>query len=339
MDDKILNEIVKLVQGMEKGDQLLKQAGIVNDTPGAGVVSEKQMENFFDIVWSGPNRLQKTAMVLTEPLKERIDYWGVSRKVLMPWEIGIGDIPYADKDIKEFASVVSGGFGPMPIVETKVRRVIFPTFELKRAYPVPYAETFIRRYSVFDRAKERVAIANAIAEDNETFKVVDIASHVGVNAWIAGGATLAKGDITQALGVLESNQLIGATMLMHPTRFSDMRNFGSADLDPVTLNTLNETGKLAKYMGLNIITSAKADPNAVYILTTPDKLGRMPIRKAVEVKIMDHTLRSTYYVCSYAIEGFGIHNSYGVVRIEFAGRTKGNLGQVYFKNPVAQIPL
>jgi hypothetical protein len=338
--ERVLQEIINLVKTLDPSGKTFKKAGL-DENVGAGV-SESLMEKYFDIIWSGPARLMKVAVVLTDPLKERRDYWGVSRLILQPWEIGVGDIPYADKDIKEFAAVVSGGFGEMPIVEPgKIRRVIFPTFELKRAYPLPYAETYIRRFDAFNRAKERVAIANAIAEDSETFKIIDVASIVGPNPWIAGGTYLSKSAITLAMSYLEANQLGAATILLHPNRMADIRNWSSSELDPVTLNQLIETGRVDKLMGMNVVMSAKADPNAVYVLTTPDKLGRIVVRKDLEVKVMDHVLRSTYFICSYAIEGFGIHNTYGVVRIEFGNRTKeGGLGQVYHKTPtmVAQVP-
>jgi hypothetical protein len=106
--ERVLQEIINLVKTLDPSGKTFKKAGL-DENVGAGV-SESLMEKYFDIIWSGPARLMKVAVVLTDPLKERRDYWGVSRLILQPWEIGVGDIPYADKDIKEFAAVVSGGF-------------------------------------------------------------------------------------------------------------------------------------------------------------------------------------------------------------------------------------
>jgi len=325
--DLLLEELVKLIQKVDPNQKIVKIAG-VQPVPLA------VKEEYFNIIWSGPNRLMKVAQVLQRPLKERIDYHGIGRNLLLVQEIAPGDIPYADKDIAEFAAVVSSSFGGFPIIDTKIKRVVFPTFDIRRAFPVYYSETYIRRYPYFDRAKERVAIALAISEDAEIFKLLDYASHVGPNPWITGSTIFSRNDLADSLGLLESNQLVGATVVMHPIRYSNIRKWaGGTELDIVTFNVITETGRVGTLLGLNLLVSTKCDPNAVYICTTADKLGRIMVRKDVETKVMDHALRGAYFVVGWVNEGFGIHNSYGIYRIEYAGRTKG-VSPIY--NPIPQ---
>lgn len=317
--DILLEELVQLINKLDPENKFIKKAY-------AQPVPLMAKEQMFDVIWSQPNRLMKVAQVLQRPLKERVDYYGRGRNILLPVEVAVGELPYADKDIPEFAAVVSSYFGGMPIVDTKVRRVYAPTFDIRRAYPVWYAELLIRRYPYFDRAKERVAISIAISEDIEIFKILDLASHVGPNEWIdaSGVGMFTRSMLADAIGLLESNQLVAASVVIHPKRYADIRKWaGGTELDIVTFNVVTETGRVGTLLGMNLIVSTKCDPDAVYVVTTPDKLGRLFIRKDIEVKVMDHSLRGAYYVIGWENVGCLIHNSYGVVRIEFGNRQKG----------------
>ena len=195
----------------------------------------------------------------------------------------------------------------------------------------------VRLYPVFERAKERVAIATAIAEDTEIFKLLDAAAHVGPNDFInvsGGGVLLTRSVLADAMALIEGNQLQVGSIIMHPKRYKDIRKWDSQDLDQVTLNKITETGSIGSILGAKLAVSPKADPDAVYVVTTPQKLGLIPLRKDMEVKVADLPWRSAYYICSYENIGFGIYNTYGVVRIEFANRAKQvPAGQVISHHP------
>ena len=89
------------------------------------------------------------------------------------------------------------------------------------------------------------------------------------------------------------------------------------ELDQVTLNAATETGSVGVFFGLQLLVSTKLpDPSVVYLTTTPDKLGRIPVRKELEVKIFDNAPKTSFNIVGWQILGFGIHNSFGVVRIQ-----------------------
>jgi hypothetical protein len=72
-------------------------------------------------------------------------------------------------------------------------------------------------------------------------------------------------------------------------------------------------------MGLQLLVSTKLqDPDVVFMTTTPDKLGRIPLRKELEVKVFDNAPKISFNIVGWELIGFGIHNSYGVVRIAAA---------------------
>jgi hypothetical protein len=331
--ERLLEEVVKLVKSIDS-DQISRQAA---STEAGAIDAEK--ERLFKFLWTGPNRLQRVAAALKAPLKERIDYYGIGRQILELDEIPVGELPFRDKDIPEFAAVKVAAFGAPALIEYRIKRIVFPTFQLSRAYRVAYDELLVRLYPVFDRAKERVSIATAIAEDREVFRLLDAASNVGPNAFIdastgTGGVYLTRSILADALAVIESNQLQVGCVIMHPKRYKDIRKWKHDDLDQVTLNKITETGSVGSILGVKLLVSPKADENAAYVVTTPQKLGLIPLRKDMEVKVADLPWRSAYYVCSYENLGFGIYNTYGVVRIEFNNRVKTvPAGNVVDHNP------
>lgn len=318
--DQLIENILKLVSkqgGGAYGTGLAKKASAgINEV---GNVSEAQKEKLFNFLFTGPNGLKRVAYAMQAPLKELLDYHGLGRRLMKVDPIAQGEFPVYDKDIKEFASVRVANFGTPPMVETRVKRLQFPTFQLARNARVAYEDIQVRRYPIFDRAKERVAISMAIAEDREVFNILNVASLVGPNPAVkmAAGPFLSRSVLAESYGVLASNQLQPAQVVMHPRRYSDLLKYTSAELDQVTLNTTTETGSIGVFMGLQLLVSTKLpDPNVAFLVSTPDKIGRIPLRKELEVKVFDNAPKTSFNVVGWEVVGFGIHNAYGVVRIE-----------------------
>ena len=316
--DQLLENIVKLVQkssGGSMGAGLSRKAAVE-----VGNIQPGQKEELFNFLFTGPNGLKRVAYAMQGPLKELLDYHGLGRRLLKVDPIPQGEIPVYDKDISEFASVRVANFGTPPMVETHVKRIMFPTMQLARNARVPYEDIQVRRYPVFDRAKERIAISMAIAEDREIFNLLNIASIAGPNDPVAlagtGGDFLARSCFAKAYGVLASNQLQPAQVVMHPMKYSNILEYSQNDVDQVTLNATTETGSIGVFMGLQLLVSTKLpDPDVVFMTTTPDKLGRIPLRKELEVKVFDNAPKISFNIVGWELIGMGCHNSYGVVRI------------------------
>ena len=311
--DQLLENIVKLVQKSSGGafGGMTRKASQTE----VGNIDANKKEELFNFVFSGPNGLKRVAYAMQGPLKELLDYHGIGRRLLKVDPIPQGEIPIYDKDIPEFASVRVGNFGTPPLVETRVKRILFPTMQLARNARVAYEDIQIRRYPVFDRAKERVAISMAIAEDREIFNLLNVAATVGPNAPIVH-ANLDRAALADAYQTLASNQLQPAQVIMSPLKYADLLKL-TTDVDQVTLNATTQTGSIGMFFGLQLLVSTKLpDPTMVYVTTTPDKLGRIPLRKELEVKIFDNAPKVSFNVVGWELIGFGIHNSYGALQIK-----------------------
>lgn len=273
----------------------------------------------FDAYDKGANALKRIALAMQAPLKNKLDYVGVGRKLLLVDSIPQGDVPLYDLDIPESIGVKVSGRGVAPVVETFVKRIEIPTFQIMERRDITYEEQALRRYSLFQRGKERVAIAMAAAEDTEIFSAIDVAARrpENLNQPIAITGAVTKAHLTELWGNIASRQLAPATYLLHPWRYGQILNFGSDDLDQVSLNVIVETGQYGVLFGSRLIASTKL-PNkkAIYMLTSPDKLGRMPERQTVQVKIWDKVGDAVYQIVGIEYIGIGIFNINGVALAE-----------------------
>jgi len=306
--DQIINGIVQLSDSV-RGAGLQRQAGLSS-------VPAPELEQWFEQTFDGPNGLKRIAYAFKEPLKIVMDYQGVGRRILKVDDMPVGEIPAYDKDIPEFAAVRMAQRGAPPQVEWELERLAIPTTKIMVNDKVDYEEIQIRRYPVFDRAKERTGIAIAIAEDREIFQLLETAALVGPNDSIdIGTDPFSKTAFAEAFGIITGNQLAAGAILMHPKDYADILTWNSTDLDQVTLNEIISTGAAGSIWNMPFIVSTKMPIGVAYAVTTPDKLGRIPERKPVELKIFDYVPKAHYAFMAWEQVGFGCHNTQGVVKI------------------------
>ena len=289
-------------------------------------------EQTFNMYFNSPDGLKRIAFAMTAPLKTRLDYVGIGRKLLMVDTIPAGEIPFYDLDMPEFGAVKIAARGQAPAFEQAIKRITIPTFEVTVNEVIKKMELSVRRYDVFNRGKERVAIAMAIAEDDLIFELVDSAVKHQTNQYTTYGASatdiVRKADFATMLGKIAEKQLIAKTYLLGARTQADLLKWDSNDLDQVSLNIQLETGNFGSIFGVRTVVSTRLDQvvnkldntvkQPIFALTTPDKLGRIPERKAVEVSIFDNIPKLQYDILGYEILGMSIYNIGGVEGIKHA---------------------
>jgi hypothetical protein len=266
-------------------------------------------------ILASPNWAKRVAFVMQTPLKNRLDYVAVGRKLLLVDELPQGEIPVYDLDIPEYGAVKIAARGTAPIVEANVKRVEFPTFPISVNTTVKWEEITIRRYPVFDRAKERTAIAIAIAEDLEIFKLLKAASDASPNTPVDVTRPLARNAFAKLYATIAKMQLVPSAYLMNPVYYEDILSWDAKDLDQLSLSVIIETGQFGVLHGVRLILGTKLEEGYIYCVTTPDKLGRLPERKAVEVKIWDNVPQQQFDIVAWEQIGMGIHNTAGIARL------------------------
>ena len=192
------------------------------------------------------------------------------------------------KDIQEFASVKIAMKGAPPQVEPNILRVQFPTWDLAITERVRYSDIQIVRYPAFDRAKERCAIANAIGEDEQFFALLLAATTVGPNTNLSA-SSLTRSILADAFGTILANQLTVGSVILNPWDAKDILKWTSTDLDQVTLYNVTTQGLLGQIWNAKFLVSTKIPRGSVYVCAVPEKLGVLPERKPVEVKVFDNS--------------------------------------------------
>jgi len=313
--DRIIHDLVELAQrtnSPQLQQDIKRTGGLVSGMPGyepqvPWEVKEKKFRNIF----YGPNGLRRAAWVLKKPLKIMNDYVSVCRKAMLVDPITVGEPPLYGKDFPEFASVKIGARGAPPQVEAKARFVLFPTWELATDDKVDYGEIAVSVFPAFDRSKERVAIANAIGEDLEFFRLLEAASAISPNTPVVA-SSMTRTLLAKLWGIILGNQLTPGAYIMHPINACDMLTWKSDDLDQVTLNAIITQGLMGSIFGVPLLVSTKMKRNKIFCVTTKSKLGRMPERMVFDLKIFDNVPRKRFDLLGYEILGMGIHNTYGV---------------------------
>ena len=105
---------------------------------------------------------------------------------------------------------------------------------------------------------------------------------------------------------------------MNIFEFNDIRLWtaqngsSAAEVDPVTLREILQTGLYARIFGADIIVSKIVTPGTVFGLADPEFVGVMPVRQDIEVLPADEPKRLSLGWVVSEIIGIGIVNPRGV---------------------------
>jgi hypothetical protein len=300
--------------------QATEQADVLQVTAESSTVPTNALASqIIDSMIHTPDGLRKLAFAMHPVLKQRLDYHAIARNnVLVVDEIPTGDVPFYDLDIPEFGAVFLAGRGEPISVQANVKRIQFPTSAVAALQGVPYEDITIRRYPMFDRSKERVAIAIAITEDDAIIGVggiIETAAAVGPNTPVVA-PSLTRNVLAELWKRIQRNQLAVGAYIMHPTQYAEMLKWSANELDQVTLNRQIETGWLGGYYGVPLLLSNRVNEGKIFATTTPDKLGRLPERKAVEAKVFDHAPKLRFEILGWEQIGIGVYNTPGVAEAD-----------------------
>lgn len=255
------------------------------------------------------------------PIRQNLDYMGVSRRAFVVDPLMNGAIPTYDRDIDVAATVVSAN-GSAPESRVQGERLHVPTFEIVSNPVVRIREVKMRRFNVIDRAVQKARMEIQAQEDANAFAALDFAGDSalgGVNTAqdiVDGGLT--RRDLVEIATQVDRWDLVTTKFFMNIVEFNDIRLWSSqngggvAEVDPVTHREILQTGLYAHIFGADIIVSKIVTPGTVFGCADPEFLGVMPVRQDIEVLPADEPKRlSLGWVVSEEI-GIGVLVSRGV---------------------------
>lgn len=310
--DAILNKLAEL-GNIAGGNGIAKKASTLSATDKEMIVSQL----FKDPSGRG---LKRVAYAMTEPLRTKLDYIGIGRKLIETDLLPQGVPAHYDKDFPEIPAVKVSARGNPPTVEGFADRVEVETFEIATVRSIKYQEISIRRFNALDRTKNKAAFELKIAEDDAIFSAINTAATTSaLNTNVSGN--LSRASLATAFANVEGGRLAVGNVLMHPVGFRGIRGtWTNADLDQVNIQGLVETGWMASVWNSKIYVTDRLDQisngkNLVYVLALPTQLGRFPIRYDVEVKPFDYPPERVVMFSVYENVGITVYNTAGVATV------------------------
>lgn len=264
--------------------------------------------------------LKRVAYAMTEPLRTKLDYVGIGRKLIETDMLPQGVVPVYDKDFPEVPAIKIAARGNAPVQESNSDRVEVETFEIATVRSIKYQEISVRRFNALDRAKNKAAMELKIAEDDIIFAAIQAAAVTSaLNTNVS--SNLSRSALATSFAQVEANRLAVGNILMHPTGYRGIRGtWTQADLDQVNMQGLLETGWMASVWNSKIYVTDRLDQisggtNKIYVLALPTQLGRFPIRYDVEVKPFDYPPERAVLFSVYENVGITVYNTNGVATV------------------------
>lgn len=174
-----------------------------------------------------------------------------------------------------------GGF-PQNIVEGEELFVPTYTIDSSVEYKIQYARD--GRYDVAGRAKEKLMNALVTKEETDGWAVIRAAATAARTVTVADQTTLTKALLNAMfVKMTQTNGRQVDAVFVSPTRFGDIRNWTSSQLDQVTQREIWQRGGLTELWGAKIFELPTLADNEVYAFDTR-YFGAMPVREGIQTR-------------------------------------------------------
>lgn len=304
-------ELIKLAS-LLKGEGIKKQAS-----------AEKTAEDtvklngyYNNLMRQGTFGQKKAAVAFSQALKMRVPYVAITTNIFKEDNIS-NNVAWADIEFPEIGAATVPFKGAPARIERGPKRIFYHTHTSAINWVVTYDQIFTAAYNTLDEAKNKVAIGLALELDTDLFKVLAAADASGVYAsYTVSNMSLSVLNDIRAKQM--EFQLVTTGVVMHPSRYYAMlSSLTPSAVDPVTLNSIVESGYVGQLLGLKFVISKLCPKNKAYGIVAPEYLGKYVLRQAEQIKITDMPWRLEYIVTGYANYGVVLHNLLGVFPVTF----------------------
>jgi hypothetical protein len=253
------------------------------------------------------------AQAMVEPIKRSLEYQAIGRKLIMVDELPQGELARYEKDVASVASVISRQ-GAVPDRFVEGEEVLVPTFEIGVNPTIRLSEIKARRFYIVDRAQMKAKEAIQKAEDTEILAAIDASVPSKNNPSHAGELSVAT--LNYLFSLIEEHDLTVAKIVVHPTQYADIRNWGKDVFDEATRRDVLLSGLFGHLWTSDIHVSHRVPPKKVYVLAPAEYVGAMPVRQDITVLPADDPklLRLGWVI--FEEVGITILNDYATGRID-----------------------
>lgn len=296
---------------------LMKGEGFKKEASAEEVAAQNKKDNayYLNLLQSGQFGQRKAAVDFSEPLKIKVAYQAITTKIFDADNIA-NNVAWADVEFPEVGAAFVPFKGAPARVERGPKRIYYKTKTAAINWVIFYDWVFTAAYNCLDQAKDKVGIGLALLLDKELFSVLGAAGNSGFYQPYTT-PTMSLGVINDIRGQMMQFDLVTAAIIMNPTRYYELMNLDSKMVDPVTLNTVIETGYVAQLYGVKFYMSKLCPVNVAYAITDKQYLGKYVLRQDQQIKIADISWKNRYIVTGYSNYGLCLHNMAAVRKIDF----------------------
>ena len=295
-----------------------------------------------DAILNSPGGFEKLAAeVLPKYIRTTRDYNGFCRKILMVHTVDSADVHllggephvYYSKDLNA-AAAFYGRDMEVPRYQVEGAGVNVPIGTIASdEHTITRLRVLTEKFDYLNRTKELAAQAMVKSEDFRFINLVEKgllgASTDKKNptnkAQIVTTAdtTLQKAHLVSLRKKLASADLPIEAFVMRADRLEDLNTWNYNEVDQLTQRELLETGIKNSLWGIKIITSRILNPNIVYVFSTPEFVGRMPILQDLSVELTQRSNTLEKGLFMYEFLGMCLVNtkSYAKLILEFVEGT------------------
>lgn len=257
-----------------------KQTGLTDRQ--AKLQKDLRKEAVLKAAMKTPSGLKKIAASLSNPVRRKLDYVGISRKFVVTelWPEGMPII--FDRDVEEFTSVVVGKNGSLRYLEVEVERAELTPFQVAVNIRIPYAELYSRLYQVVKRTKERIEQGMALREDLIYYAALDDAA-TAYHPTTSVSTYLTKDALARSITPLEYERIPAQHILMTAYGIQGIRRWQYQDIDDTARAEIRQTGYLGSIWGTQMYITDQLPAGNYYIIGPAELHAWQPFRKEAEV--------------------------------------------------------
>lgn len=280
--------------------------------------SQAPVEN--DQIWNALTTeagRQAVAAQMAVPIRTELDYVGTSRKFFEIDVLAQGQIARYDRDIDVNAYVVSKR-GKVNEWTVEGDYVEPNTWEIFSPASIRLSQIQQRRFNILDRTQEKIRIQTQVQEDDQFIVLMDqtASGNIANNPAPTPTTGATKAWFNSLAAIVMDRDLPAYAFLMRFNSFKDLRSWNTAEVDPVTMREILETGLYGQLWGIDLIVSRRVARGVMYCTAEPRFFGVMPIRTEVMLMPNDTPTEAKIGYVGYEEIGYSIVNANGLSRGE-----------------------
>jgi hypothetical protein len=188
------------------------------------------------------------------------------------------------------------------------------TWEIFSPAEIRLSQIQQRRFNVLDRTQEKIRIAMQLQEDQQALALftTTASGNTANNAISNSTSGCDKDFLNKVSAIIMDHDLPCYSFLMRFASFKDIRTWGTAELDPVSMREIIETGLRGNIWGIDIVVNRLVLTGTVFSLSEPRFFGVMPIRTEVMLMPDDSPKEAKIGYVGYEELGMSAVNANGV---------------------------